>query len=83
MKSPSALIKNTIQFFFLAVLCFCMGDSAARIADKNPLKISSWEASVPTSSEGNWGLSFQQEGKPPVGNATSDYLKDLDRKSVV
>ncbi len=78
MKSPSALIKNTIQFFFLAVLCFCMGDSAARIADKNPLKIYSWEASVPTSSEGNWGLSFQQEGKPPVGNATSDYLKDFN-----
>lgn len=25
----------------------------------------------------NWGLSFQQEGKPPVGNATSDYLKQF------
>lgn len=22
----------------------------------------------------NWGLSFQEEGKPPVANATSDYL---------
>lgn len=78
MKSPSASIKKIIQFFFLAVLCFCMGDGAARIADKSPLKISSWEASVPTSAEGNWGLSFQQEGKPPVGNATSDYLKDFN-----
>lgn len=24
----------------------------------------------------NWGLSFQQEGKPPVGNASSDYLAE-------
>lgn len=37
--------------------------------------------SVPTannSSEGNWGLSFQQEGEPPVANATADYLKQYD-----
>ena len=27
--------------------------------------------------EGNWGLSFQQEGKPPVANATADYLKQF------
>ena len=26
------------------------------------------------SDEGNWGLSFQQEGKPPVANASMDYL---------
>lgn len=24
--------------------------------------------------DGNWGLSFQEEGIPPVGNATMDYL---------
>ena len=23
----------------------------------------------------NWGLSFQQEGQPPVGNASAEYLK--------
>ena len=26
----------------------------------------------------NWGLSFQEEGKPPVGNATSEYLSQYD-----
>jgi len=26
----------------------------------------------------DWGLSFQTEGEPPVGNATVDYLKDFD-----
>ncbi len=29
---------------------------------------------APASADGNWGLSFQQEGKPPIGNATADYL---------
>ncbi len=26
----------------------------------------------------NWGLSFQQEGEPPVGNAGSDFLGEYD-----
>ena len=26
----------------------------------------------------NWGLSFQTEGEPPVGNATAEYLKQYD-----
>ncbi|MDO4328420.1 MAG: delta-lactam-biosynthetic de-N-acetylase [Lachnospiraceae bacterium] len=30
------------------------------------------------SNEGNWGLSFQQEGKPPVANASMDYLKQFN-----
>ena len=33
---------------------------------------------VPASSDGNWGLSFQQEGKPPVANATADELKQYN-----
>ncbi len=27
---------------------------------------------------GNWGLSFQIEGQPPVGNATADYLSQYN-----
>ncbi len=33
---------------------------------------------VPTAADGNWGLSFQQAGKPPVANATADYLKKFN-----
>jgi len=33
---------------------------------------------VETAADGNWGLSFQQEGQPPVANATMDYLKQYD-----
>ena len=35
------------------------------------------EAVTAAASCENWGLSFQQEGKPPVANATSDYLKQF------
>ena len=29
---------------------------------------------VPASADGNWGLSFQQEGEPPVANVSADEL---------
>lgn len=29
---------------------------------------------VAAAANGNWGLSFQTEGQPPVGNATAEYL---------
>ena len=32
------------------------------------------EKAVETAAEVNWGLSFQQAGQPPVGNATPEYL---------
>lgn len=32
------------------------------------------DKTVSTSADGNWGLSFQQEGSAPVGNATPEYL---------
>lgn len=34
--------------------------------------------SVPTSAEGNWGLSFQEDGQPPVANATFEELAQYD-----
>ena len=33
------------------------------------------QGAVAAAADGNWGLSFQQEGKAPIGNATSEYLK--------
>ena len=32
------------------------------------------DRTVNTSADGNWGLSFQQEGAAPVANATAEYL---------
>lgn len=36
------------------------------------------QKSINTSADGNWGLSFQEEGKAPVGNATAEYLKEYE-----
>ncbi len=33
---------------------------------------------APVSAPADWGLSFQQEGQPPVGNATKEYLGQFD-----
>lgn len=34
--------------------------------------------SVATAADGNWGLSFQEQGKPPVANASAEYLKQFN-----
>jgi peptidoglycan-N-acetylmuramic acid deacetylase len=36
------------------------------------------EKTQPTSADGNWGLKFRQQGKPPDANATADYLKQFN-----
>ena len=36
------------------------------------------EKSLNTAADGNWGLSFQEAGEPPVANASMDYLKKFD-----
>lgn len=33
---------------------------------------------LPASADGNWGLSFPEEGEAPSGNATSDQLKEYN-----
>lgn len=36
------------------------------------------ERTVNASADGNWGLSFQTEGAPPIANASAEYLKQYD-----
>ena len=64
--------KNIIRICFLFLAAFFVGTGAAFLHDHF------FSAAVPTSSEGNWGLSFQTDGEPPVGNATFDELKKFD-----
>lgn len=66
-------IRQSVTLFFLAVLCFCAGSAIARVSPTAPPQI----VPVSAGNEGNWGLSFQQEGKPPVANASADYLKQF------
>lgn len=72
MKSLSFYIKKAVELAFLSALCFCLGDSAARIGERYPF------VTVSASAEGNWGLSFPQPGKPPVANASAEYLRQFN-----
>lgn len=81
--------KTYISLLILAI-AYIIGYTAGYIGTRffaEPYRqISS--ATVPASAEGNWGLSFQEDGQPPVGNATfeelaqynSYYAKDTDEK---
>lgn len=64
------LRKRNILKVLLLVLAYLAGYSLAHVtrpASADPILA---EAS-------DWGLSFQEKGKAPVGNATADYLKDF------
>lgn len=53
-----------------------IGGSGKPLAtDKNTDGEELSENATEASAECNWGLSFQQKGNPPVGNATPEYLK--------
>lgn len=75
--------KPLILLFFFS-FCFFAGGLIARIfpASETTLTpasrtfISSSHSFVLPTTE-NWGLSFQEEGKAPVGNASFDELKNI------
>ncbi|MDO5422998.1 MAG: polysaccharide deacetylase family protein [Eubacteriales bacterium] len=57
---------------FLFLSAFFLGQLAAHTFSPKET------ASINASAEGSWGLSFQEEGKPPVANATFEELKAYD-----
>ncbi len=56
----------------LLAVCVAAGGAAAWS------KLAGGAQTAETAADGNWGLSFQQEGQTPVGNAAADYLKQYD-----
>ena len=62
--------KAAAAVLLLFTFAFGAGTLAAAITQKFTKA-----AAVSSSADGNWGLSFQTEGKPPVANATADQLK--------
>ena len=77
MKRPC--IKSILRFSFILVFAFI-----ALIKERI------FPQAVEASTEGNWGLSFQEEGAPPVANATFEelaafdayYAQDTDEKNL-
>lgn len=60
--------KLTVAIFFVALFVFCA----------LPYFPASPASPAAGSGNPNWGLSFREEGKTPVGNATKDYLAKYD-----
>lgn len=74
---PDKVIKTA----FIFLISFYLGHAIAVATTDNSepdKQETTKEATATVSAEGNWGLSFQQEGKPPVGNATTDYLNQFN-----
>lgn len=62
--------KKGIMIFLLFLCAFLAGHLTAMLAEHH--------RAAEAAADGNWGLSFQQEGQPPVANATMDYLKQFN-----
>lgn len=63
--------KRIAACAFLLLMSFLLGHGLGYVTHHE-------EPAVTASADGNWGLSFQQEGRPPIGNATPDYLKQYN-----
>lgn len=81
-------LKAGLQLCLLFAAAFCAGHFSAAFVHRSEAGSVTDAAGSPAgspavesiraSADGNWGLSFQQEGKPPVANATFDELKQYD-----
>lgn len=65
-------LKSGLRITCLFLAAFLAGHYSAAFVHRND------KTAVTASADGNWGLSFQQEGKPPVANATADELRQYD-----
>ena len=63
--------KSVVLVLVLFVGAFFLGRFAAQVLPASSTAIQS-------GAEGNWGLSFQEEGQPPVANATFEELAKYD-----
>lgn len=62
---------RSIRIFLLFFMSALIGSAAGKIVSHHIAK----QSALPSSSQSsNWGLSFQEEGKRPVGNATIEEL---------
>lgn len=69
---PKSKSKSILTAAFIFAFAFLIGNAAARTKNRF------FPETVQTAAEGNWGLSFQTEGEPPIGNAAADELRKYD-----
>lgn len=64
--------KKGTGIFLLFISSFFLGHFAAKTVDTYTGQ------AIPAAADGNWGLSFQEEGKTPVTNVSAEELKKYD-----
>lgn len=72
--------RKTCGAAALFLAAYALGNGAGYLSHhipQAPASESTAEA-IPASAEGSWGLSFQEEGQPPTGNATFEELAQYD-----
>lgn len=75
MQSYKNYLLLSLRIFATLLLfaaAFLIGQTTARFTEKQI------PDSIACSAEGNWGLSFQNDGQPPIGNASKEELAKLD-----
>ena len=75
-SSKNRFAKPLARIAALFLFSFLVGEFTAHTVEN--WKSSKEQEVSAQSAEGNWGLSFQQEGKPPVANASMEYLKQFN-----
>lgn len=65
--------KKALCCLLILTAAFCAGALAGQFAKEHRM---AWEATLQEASEGNWGLSFPKEGKPPIANASMEDLAE-------
>lgn len=83
LHSDHLIIKKALSILFLFSLAFLVGHFAGFLntyffSVPDQAAITPTDARIHSSAEGNWGLSFQEDGKTPVGNATMTELAEYD-----
>lgn len=67
---PIAIIRIPL----ILITAFLLGRVTAQAVEH----FTSGDEAVETAASGNWGLSFQEDGQPPVGNAAAEDLKNFN-----
>ena len=60
--------REILSTALILIMAFLLGQGAARVEEHFS------QEALPAAAEGNWGLSFQEDGEPPVANATYEEL---------
>ena len=74
------LDRKLIRSLLFLALAFFLGAGAGKFSHHQKIRTAGSTAVIQASStaESNWGLSFPENGKPPVANTTAEALKEYD-----